>query len=136
MTKGERLRTSAALVSPLVLILTLSTGAWSRWGWVTKEAYGQDVVKLVSSDTYEDYVRSAENNFTAQDALNREITGSLNEIKALLTIVPQLKGLIRNRCGGGKGLEATINDLKQRYRELTGSRYEEPACDSPDLLSN
>jgi hypothetical protein len=115
-------------------VLTLGTGALSEYGWVTKKTYTEDAENYVQASVYRSHTASVDSNFAAQSKVNSEISGSLNEIKALLTIVPQLKALIRNRCDGGRGLDRTIDDLKERYRMLTGTEYDEPACSSPELL--
>ncbi len=115
-------------------VLTLGTGAISDYGWVTKRSYAADQATYVQQGAYMMHLGESDAAFAAQGIVNTEIAGSLNEIKALLTIVPQIKALIRNRCDGGRGLDRTIDDLKGRYYDLTGTEYEEPACGSPELL--
>jgi hypothetical protein len=116
-------------------VLTLGAGAISDYGWVTKKTYNQDAASYVQVSAYNQAHATFDASFAAQSRVNTEIAGSLNEIKALLTIVPQIKALIRNRCMGGRGLDPTIDDLKARYRTLTGTEYEEPTCDSPELMA-
>ncbi len=115
-------------------VATLSAGALSEYGWVTRSSYASDKPTFVTSQVYAAHVTESDAAFAAQGRVNQEISGSLNEIKALLTIVPQIKSLIRNRCDGGRGLDRTIDDLKNRYFMLTSTEYEEPACGSPELL--
>ena len=115
-------------------VVTLSTGAWSDFGWVNKKTYATEQATYVHAVDYGQHVTDSDAAFAAQAKVNEEISGSLNEIKALLTIVPQLKALIRNRCDGGRGLDQTIEELKRRYFMLTGTQYDEPACGSAELL--
>jgi len=123
----------ALLIIAIGSVFTLATGAWSDIGWVTKGAYSQDQLEYVKQTQYLAFVTDTSGDLAAQEKVNQEISGSLNEIKALLTIVPQLKALIRNRCDGGRGLDATIDGLKRQYREMTGAEYDEPACGSTEL---
>lgn len=116
-------------------VITIGTGAISDYGWVTKRTYVDDQTKTVAIADYTKHVKETDAAFAAQDKQNAAISGSLNEIKALLTVVPQLKALIRIKCSGGRGLDATIDDLKVRYRSLTGAEYQVPVCGSPDLES-
>lgn len=111
-------------------VLTLATGSWSDWGWISRS----ETATFAKAAEYSAHVAASDNAFAAQKRMNEEISGSLNEIKALLTIVPQIKNLIRNRCDGGRGLDLTIEELKDRYRDLTGTEYREPSCGSPELL--
>lgn len=130
----EKVKTMMSLIAPMLLLVTFSTGQWTRWGWVTKQDYENDVTKYALISEYRAHVISSTNEFAAQEARNKEISGGLNEIKALLKVVPQLKALIRNRCNGVRELQDTIDALKREYRTLTGTEYQEPACNSPELL--
>lgn len=129
----NRAKDMALLIIAIGGVLTLSTGAWSEHGWVSKSQYKTDVASFVTRAEFDTRSTATATQFTAQTSTNREVSASLNEIKALIAVVPQLKALIRNRCGGGRGLNDTIEGLKRQYRELTGTEYREPSCGSPEL---
>lgn len=123
-----------SIIPTLLIVATITTGAWTKYGWVTQDAYVNDTAKYALIAEYRTYVAASDSNFATQAQLNKEVAGSLNEIKALLKLVPQLKALIRNRCNGVRDLQDTINGLKYEYRTLTGIDYQEPACASPELI--
>jgi hypothetical protein len=128
-----RIKDMALLIIAVAGVATLSTGAWSDVGWVTKGTYALDKLTYVTQPQYLDFVTDTSGELAVQEKINEQINAGLSEIKALLTIVPQLKALIRIRCDGGRGLDATIDGLKRQYREMTGSEYVEPECGSPEL---
>lgn len=109
-------------------VFTLGTGALTDYGWVTQRTYNDDKAGFVRVDDFNARANAVDSNFAAQSKVNTEISGSLNEIKALISIVPKIESLLRNRCAGGRGLDETISDLKDQYLRLTGKVYLEPSC--------
>ena len=130
-----------SLIATMVVALggatTYLINTWTSYGWVTKGEFALTVKE--DGNRYlgrAEYLTDKVARDTRNDKQDEQIENgrkTANEILAFVKIVPQLKTLIKIRCMGNRGVQPTIDSLKQQFRDLTGQAYEEPSCNDPEI---
>lgn len=124
MDKKELLKMVTLVAGAVVALggaVTWGVNAWTEWGWVTKQTYLAESSMLVRRLEFDEHV-------LAQGDLNVASEKTQSEILAYVRYVPQLEGLLRNRCMGGRVPQSIIDDLVERIETLLEDDYEQPAC--------
>lgn len=57
------------------------------------------------------------------------VENTLDRVRAFTEIVPQLREMLTLRCMNVRAVQATIDDLERRYRDLTREDFKEPPCE-------